>query len=89
MSARSTDGLKRESGENPEQTPLLYFPLTMSKLSFKIKATGVIYPGKAGQRGRNSNPPRGISQKTYHDMILDFGFRGIRAETHIVDSPSK
>ena len=47
-------------------------------------------PGKAGQRGRNSNPSRGMSQKTYRDIdFFDFGFRGIRAETHIADSPIK
>ena len=26
MGVRSADGLKRESGENPEQNPLLCFP---------------------------------------------------------------
>lgn len=49
VSARSTDGLKRESGENPEQNPLLYFPLYKSKLSFKNKATEAPRLGKAGQ----------------------------------------
>lgn len=31
-----------------------------------------------------------MSQKTYRDIdFFDFGFRGIRAETHIADSPIK
>lgn len=68
VSARSTDGLKRESGENPEQNPLLYFPLYMSKLSFKKKPLRPRALGRQDNWRRNSNPPQGISQKTYRDM---------------------
>ncbi len=74
MGTRPTDGLKRESGENPEQNPLLYFPLFISELSFKNKPLG-----HWAWEGRTTY---GKSQKTYRDIDLDFGFRGIRAETH-------
>lgn len=59
VSARSTDGLKRESGENPEQNPLLYFPLYMSMLSFKIIATGDITLGRQDNGDGIATRPEG------------------------------
>lgn len=61
MSARSPDGLKRESGENPEQNPLLCFLLIVSMLSFNFSPLGLSILGRPRDNG--------ISQKTYRDIV--------------------
>lgn len=60
--------IKRESGENPEQNPLLYFPLVRGRVYRKF-ATGA----KCREGAIN-----GISQKTCFDLGEDLRLRGFR-----------
>lgn len=55
MGDRSTGGLKRESGENPEQNPLLYFPANHLVGTLSKKPLGLHAPGKVDKIARDKS----------------------------------